>query len=67
MVADSFSWYASDMRAERYAYERFVGRMARLAGLAVLPVDADAVDDDVWGSGSDVTSADEWDPKDWGR
>jgi hypothetical protein len=46
-----------------------VSRIARVAGLPVLPVDPE-IDEDVWGSeeGEEgVSSADEWDPKDWGR
>lgn len=52
------------MRAERYAYERLMQRVALGAGLGVLPVDDD-VDEGVWGS--DVSSGEEWDPSEWGR
>ncbi|KAL1413179.1 hypothetical protein Q8F55_000929 [Vanrija albida] len=61
-------WYPAELRAERYALERLAQRVARSAGRdGVIPLPEDAVADDVWGDDGDVTSADEWDPKDWGR
>ncbi|EJT49014.1 hypothetical protein A1Q1_01925 [Trichosporon asahii var. asahii CBS 2479] len=63
--ADEPSWYTSEIRPEFYAFERFARRIARSAGREVLPVDIDEVDEAVWGS--EVDSADEWDPSEWGR
>ncbi|WOO76864.1 JmjC domain-containing protein 7 [Vanrija pseudolonga] len=61
-------WYPAELRAERYALERFAQRVARTAGRdGVIPLPEDTLDDGIWGDDSDVTSADEWDPKDWGR
>ncbi|KAL7422997.1 hypothetical protein Q5752_002295 [Cryptotrichosporon argae] len=61
-------WYTSELRPERYAYERFAARVARAAGRdGVIPVDPTDDGDNAWGSDSSVDSADEWDPADWGR
>jgi len=60
------SWYPSELNAERYAYERFSRRVARTAGKqGVLPVDPEEEEEVEWNS--DVDSADEWDPSEWGR
>ncbi|WVQ85080.1 hypothetical protein IAT38_007244 [Cryptococcus sp. DSM 104549] len=61
-------WYTSEINPQTYAYERLAQRIARLAGRdGVLPVVGDEVPEDVWGSEGDVDSAEEWDPREWGR
>jgi hypothetical protein len=64
------SWYPAEIRAETYAYERFVRRVARVAGRegVIMPSGDEEAGpfnhDDLWGSEG---SAEEWDPREWGR
>jgi jumonji domain-containing protein 7 len=73
LALKSRSWYPAEIHAERYAYERFSRRVARMAGMngVILPpgdeeeeAEADADVGDVWGSEG---SGEEWDPREWGR
>lgn len=62
------SWYPAELRPERYALLRFAQRVANAAGRSGVVAPAEDEDmPDVFDSDSDVTSADEWDPSEWGR